>query len=176
MGVVEINANHSLRANQPKRQRLVWVFTVLERSVLKVRGAWVIVAQDVAVTGVVSIRLDWFRTSSTGLLGTAATADAATAVPTLVKKDTLNAALASGITARAAPTTAPTNAAFLFPSYHQTEETGVAGGLSQFNNVLPNPDRGEQELVLRPNQGLTARQGGVAGVGTVGFLVSLTQE
>lgn len=145
-------------------------------SVVKVRGAWVIVAQDVANTSAVSIRLDWFTTSAVGTAGTAATADSATVAPTIAKKDSTNAALAAGITARAAPTGGATSAKWLFPTYHQTEELQVGGALSQFNNVLPNPDRGEQELVLRQNQGLKAVQGAVAGVGNVGFLVSFTQE
>jgi hypothetical protein len=145
-------------------------------SVIKVRGAWVIVAQDVANTGAVSIRIDWLRTSAVGTGGTAAGYNVATLTPTFVPKDTANAALPAGITARAAPTAGATVAAWLFPTYHQTEELQVGGALSQWQNVLPNPDRGEQELTLRPGQGLLARQGAVAGAGNIAILISLTVE
>lgn len=145
-------------------------------NVLKIRGAWVTVAQDVANAGAVSIRLDWVRTSAVGTAGTAATADGSAIAPTLVKKDTANAALPAGVTARAAPTGGATTAQWLFPTFHQTEELQVGGALSQWNNVLPNPDRGEQELVLRQGQGLSAKQGAVASVGNIGFLVSFTVE
>lgn len=152
------------------------LFNTHATAVVKVRGAWVIVAQDVANTSAVSIRLDWFATSAIGTAGTAAIADSASIVPTLAKKDTVNAAIPAGITARAAPTGGATNARWLFPTYHQTEELQIGGALSQWNNVLPNPDRGEQELVLRTNQGLSAKQGTVVGAGNVAFLVSFTVE
>jgi hypothetical protein len=144
--------------------------------VIKVRGIWVIVAQDVANTGAVSIRLDWFRTSAVGTAGTAATAGSNTIAPTFAPKDSTNAALPAGVTARAAPTGGATSDDWQFPTYHQTEELQVGGALSQWNNVLPNPDRGEQELVLRQNQGIKAVQGAVAGAGNIGFLLSFTQE
>jgi hypothetical protein len=145
-------------------------------SIIKVRGAWVIVAQDVANTGAVSIRLDWFRTSAVGSGGTAATYNGAALTPTIVPKDTNNAPLPAGLTARAAPTAGATVAAWLFPTFHQTEELQVGGALSQWNNILPDPNRGEQELVLRPNQGFLARQGAVVGAGNIAILVSFTVE
>jgi hypothetical protein len=152
------------------------LFNANATATVKVRGIWVIVAQDVAVTGLVGVRLDWFRTSAVGTGGTAALGEGATIVPRITPKDTGNAALPAGVTARAAATGGATSAGWLFPTYHQTEETSVGAALSQWNNVLPNPDRGEQELVLRTNQGLAARQGTVAGVGNLGFLVSFTVE
>lgn len=144
--------------------------------VVKVRGIWVIVAQDVAVTGLVSVRMDWLRTSAVGTGGTAAAYNGSAIAPNIVPKDTSNAALPAGLTARAAPTGGATSAAWLFPTYHQTEETSMAGAVSQWENVLPNPERGEQELTLRPGFGLKGVQGAVAGVGTLGFLASFTVE
>lgn len=144
--------------------------------IIKVRGIWVIVAQDVANAAVVSARLDWFRTSAIGTAGTAAAAGSNTIAPTFAPKDTTNAALPTGITARAAPTGGAASDDWLFPTFHATEELQVGGALSQWNNILPDPDRGEQELVLRQNQGLKAVQGAVAGAGNIGFLVSFTAE
>lgn len=144
--------------------------------VVKVRGVWVIVAGDVAVTGLVAARLDWFRTSSAGTGGTAAQGEGATIVPRITRKDSRGAALPGNITARAAPTGAAASAAWLFPTYHHTEETNVGAALSQWNNVLPNPERGEQELTLKPGEGLKATQGSVASVGSLGFLVAFTVE
>jgi hypothetical protein len=152
------------------------VFNADAAKIVKVRGAWVIVAQDVANTGAVSIRLDWFRTSSVGTGGTAAVSNATTPVAAFSPKDTLNATLPAGVTARAAATAGAASSAFMFPTFHATEELQVHGGLSQWFNVLPDPERGEQELILRQNQGLKAVQGTVVGAGSIGFLVSFTVE
>lgn len=146
-------------------------------SVIKVRGAWVIVAQDVANTAAVSSRLDWFRTSAVGTAGTAATyGSASTTVPAINPKDTDNAALPAGVTVRDTPTGGATSAAWMFSTYHGTEELQVHAALSQWNNVLPNPERGEQEVTIRPSQGFAARQGTVTAAGNIGFLLSFTIE
>jgi hypothetical protein len=145
-------------------------------NIIKVRGAWVVPAQDVAVTGLVAVRLDWFRTSAVGTAGTAATYNSATIGPNISPRDSNNAALPAGVTARAAPTAGATAACYWFPTYHQTEETSVAAAYSQYGNVFPDPDRSEQEMILRPSQGLLAKQGTVAGVGSIGFLIAFTVE
>ena len=146
-------------------------------NVLKIRGAWVVVAQDVANAGAVSVRMDWFRTSAVGTAGTAATyGSASTTTPVINPKDTNNAALPSGVSMRDTPTGGATSSAWLFNTYHGTEELQVHAALSQWNNVLPAPDRAEQEVIIRPSQGFAARQGTVASVGNVGFLISFTIE
>lgn len=145
-------------------------------NILKVRGVWVGAATDVANNAAVNIRLDHFRTSAIGTAGTAATASPTTAVPAFTPKDSTNAALPAGVTARAAPTGGATNAAYLMTTFHGTEELQVHANLGQFFNALPNPERGEQELVLNPSQGYTIKQGTVASVGSLTFLVSFTIE
>lgn len=146
-------------------------------NIIKVRGAWVIVAQDVANTAAVSIRLDWSRTSAVGTAGTAATYNGtATNAANITPKDSLNAALPAGVSLRDTPTGGATSAAWLFPTYHGTEELQVHAALSQWNNVLPNPERGEQELTLNPNQGLKAVQGTVVGAGNIAILLAFTVQ
>ncbi len=146
-------------------------------AVIKVRGVWVIAAQDVANVAAVSVRLDWFRTSAAGTAGTAATyGSASTTVAAINPKDTDNAALPAGVSLRDTPTGGATSAAWLFNTYHGTEELQVHAALSQWSNVLPNPDRAEQEIAIRPSQGFAARQGAVASVGNIGFLISFTVE
>lgn len=146
-------------------------------NVIKVRGIWVSGDVSVANTAAVSARMDWFRTSAVGTGGTGATYNSAsTTVAAIVPKDTGNASLPAGVSARAAPTGGATSDAFWFMTYHQTEELQAGTGL-QFNfNILPAPERGEQEIVLRPSQGLKGVQGTVAAAGTLGFLVSFTVE
>jgi hypothetical protein len=157
--------------------KLMWdLFNADATALMKIRGIWVIVAQDVANAAAVSVREDWFRTSAVGTGGTAASRDANTIVPNLTMKDTTNAALPAGITARSAPTGGATSDDYLFPSYHAPEELQVHGGLSQFLNVLPDPSRGEQEMTFRQNQGIKMVQGTVAGAGNIGALVEFTVE
>ena len=145
--------------------------------IVKVRGIWVIVAQDVANTAAVSLRLDWLKTSAVGTGGTAATYNGtSTTAATVTPKDSANAALDADITARTVPTGGATTSAFIFPTYHAPEELQVHGGLSQFMNVRPDPSRGEQELTFRQNQGFKCVQGTVAAAGNIGFLMEFTVE
>ena len=148
-------------------------------NVIKVRGVWVVPAYDVAVTGVIAVRFDFFRTSSAGTGGTAAVynSTAVATTPSIVPKDTNNAALPSGVGARQSPTGGAASAAWAFHTYHVQEETSAWAGTSQFNNVMPNPERGEQEFTLRPGEGFKCVQGTVAGVAqNVGFLATFTVE
>lgn len=145
-------------------------------STLKVRKLFAIVATDVAVTGVVGVRVDTMRTSAVGTGGTAATttASASKTAAAFWPFATTNT-LTAGITARAVPTAGATDEQWLFPGYLLTEETSPAAAVAQFYNLLPELGT-EQAIELPTNKGLKVVQGSVASVGTVGFLVVFTIE
>lgn len=140
---------------------------------LELLGLFVTPQADVAVTGVVALRLDWFRTSTVGTGGTAAVYNGTSvAVPAIIPRDTTNPAL-GGLSARAAPTGGATIAAWWGFRYAFPEETHIATNLSQFFNTVK--DSGvDQNIVLRAGQGLMMRQGSVLSVGAVGFEVLFT--
>jgi len=143
---------------------------------LRIRGLYAIVATDVAVTGVVGVRLDAFRTSAIGTAGTAAstTASAVTTTPGFWALDG-STALPAGITARTVPTGGATNEQYYFPTYVFTEETLSPSAESQSLNMIPQLPGG-QALEIPAGKGLKVMQGTVAGVGTIGFLVVFTVE
>lgn len=143
---------------------------------LRLRKLFAIVATDVAVTGVVGVRVDTMRTSTVGTGGTAAVG------PTSASKTagafwpfTPGNTLPAGVTARVVPTGGATDEAWLWPSYLFTEETNVSSQVTQFYNLLPELST-EQSIELPTGKGLKVVQGSVASVGTIGFLVVFTIE
>jgi hypothetical protein len=146
--------------------------------VIDVRGIWVISKSDVAVTGVVAARYDFYRTSAIGTAGTTASVDGASADPgggNITKFDESNAAVPSQITVRVAPTGGATKTRWLFPVFAFPEETAPGAHLLQFQNALPMFTFG-QKLVIRENTGLLIQQGSVASVGSFSFLFAFTLE
>jgi hypothetical protein len=143
---------------------------------LRVRSLFAIVATDVAVTGVLGVRLDTMRTSAVGTGGTAATTTAS-ASKTAAGFYPLDGstALPAGITARAVPAGGATDEQWLWPTYVFTEETNMSSHMSQFFNLVPQLPA-EQALELPAGKGLKVVQGSVASVGNVGFLVVFTVE
>lgn len=147
--------------------------------VIDVRGIWMIPKTDVAVVGAVAIRVDLFRTSAVGTGGTAASYKSATpdvAGGTICPSDTANAALPAQVTARALPTAGATISEWLFASYAAGEETPTSMAyITQYQNILPVLQWG-QRLALREGQGILLKQGAVASVGSLGFLIAFTVE
>lgn len=142
---------------------------------LKLMGAWAVPKVDVAVTGVVGVEMGLYRTSAVGTGGTGATYNTGSALTaaTITPNDTLNATLPAGITARSAPTGGATISAPYFASYIPTEETATSmAHITQYQNLLPQTR--SQERVLREGQGMLFKQGTVAGVGSIGFLVDFS--
>lgn len=143
---------------------------------LRLRKLFAIVATDVAVTGVVGIRVDTMRTSSIGTGGTAAVGPAsASKTAGAFWPFTPGNTLPAGVTARVVPTAGATDEAWLWPSYLFTEETNISSQVTQFFNLLPELTT-EQSIELPTGKGLKVIQGSVASVGTVGFLVVFTIE
>lgn len=143
---------------------------------IRLRKLFAIVATDVAVTGVVGVRLDVMRTSAVGTGGTAATTTAsASKTAAGFWPFTPGATLTSGITARVVPTAGATDEQWLWPSYVFTEETNMSSHFPQFFNLLPDMYAG-QAVELTNGKGLKVVQGTVASVGNVGFLLAFTVE
>lgn len=152
--------------------------------VMDIRGAWIIPKLDAAVTGVLGVRVDLYRTSAVGTGGTAASTDSATpdvAGGNFTKFDELNTAIPAQITARVAPSGGATISRWLFPTSYSPEEamtatgSGPTGYLSQFQNLIPMFTFG-QKLVIRENTGILFKQGAIASVGSMSILVAFTLE
>ena len=137
---------------------------------LQLLGLWAVPQSDVAVTGVLSWRLDTHITSAAGTGGTAATyKGTVTTAATINPVDPRAAALPTGLTARSRPTGGAASVGWLFPSYVFTEETAPGTHLMQGVNLLFEPE-GAAPFVFPPGNGLLVQQGSVASVGSVAFL------
>jgi hypothetical protein len=135
-------------------------------------GLWAVPAFDVAVTGLVGVRLDVSRTSSAGTGGTAAGYRAATmTAPNVNPVDTRYPGLPAGITARQGATGGAAVDDWLFPSYVSTEETAPGTHLMQGINLLPDPKGGGVPLTINTGEGLLVQQGSVASVGSLSILL-----
>jgi hypothetical protein len=146
--------------------------------VLDVRGLWVTPKTDVAVTGVVSVRCDLYRTSAVGTGGTVASVDSATvdvAGGNFTKFDESNTAIPAQVTARVAPAGGATISRWLFPITYFPEETNAAAYTTPGINWIPMFSFG-QKLTVRENTGLLVKQNSVASVGSVSFLLAFTLE
>ncbi len=148
-------------------------------AVIDIRGVWAIPKTDVAVVGAVAIRVDLYRTSAVGTGGTAHSYKSATidvAGGNICPMDTNNAALPAQITARWLPTAGATISEWLLPTYALGEEAATSQAyMTQYQNLLPNLLWG-QKFALREGQGLLVKQGTVASIGNIGFLVAFTVE
>jgi hypothetical protein len=143
--------------------------------ILEVRGIWAIPKSDVAVTGVVGVEVQLMRTSAVGTGGTAHTYNGGTSSGNhvITPWDTNNAALPAQVTARAVPTGGATISAMYWAQYIFTEETNAATYVGAYTNLLPVGTM-NQRLTFNEGQGLLIKQGGVAGVGSLGFLTIFT--
>jgi len=146
---------------------------------VEIRGVWIIPDTDVAVSGAVAIRVDLYRTSAVGTGGTAAVYKSATpdvAGGTIWPVDTTNADLPAQITARHLPTGGATISGWIFPTYALGEEAATSQAyMTQYQNIMPNLTWG-QKFMLREGQGLLLKQGAVASIGNLHFLIAFTVE
>jgi len=148
--------------------------------VMDIRGLWLIPKNDVAVTGVVAVRLHLYRTSAVGTGGTEASYDSVTpdvGGGNFTKFDELNDDLPAQITARVIPGGGATISRWMFPIHYSPEELGTSAGgyLIQGINMIPTFLYG-QKLIVRENTGLLVRQGAVNSVGSGSVLVAFTLE
>lgn len=147
--------------------------------IIDIRGIWIIPKTDVAVVGAVAARVDLYRTSAVGTGGTAHSYKSPTpdvGGGNISPMDTLNAALPAQITARWLPAAGATIAEWMIATYTLGEETPTSMAyLSQYQNILPNMTVG-QKFALNEGQGILLKQGTVASVGSLGFLIAFTVE
>lgn len=134
---------------------------------LRLRGLKSFAGTDVAVTGVVGVRLSLTRTSAVGTGGTAVASEGTDqTVPTIAKLDPAYAALPAEVTARSAPAGGATAGAVLGLRLQFTEETSVVSAPYEFTSQ-------ESSVLVPEGTGLRIVQGSVAGVGTVGYEILL---
>lgn len=146
-------------------------------NVIKIQGLWAVSGGDVANNSALATRLDLFRTSAVGTGGTASSYNSTTIVnANITPCDSTNAALPSGVSARALPTGGATSSSWLFSFYAFTEELAAQSYDQQGINIMPDSKRGAQDMTLNPSEGLKVVQGTVDSAGTLGFLVLFTVE
>lgn len=145
---------------------------------MDIRGLWMMPKLDVAVTGAVAVRLDLYRTSAVGTGGTTASIESATidvGGGNFNRTDPAMTALPAQITARVFPSGGATISRWLFPFNVAPEESNTSMGyFVQSVNVLP--EIMGHHLVVPENTGILVKQGSVASVGSVTFLVAFTLE
>jgi hypothetical protein len=134
---------------------------------LYIRAIYVRVKADVAVSGVVAPRFDFFLTSTVGTSGTSVPYAPSAAGSALIPLDSKQSGLPTGVTARTIPTGGATSAVWLTATHPFSEETNASTYLAQYNNVL-----GEASpIVVNPGEGIKATQGSVASVNSYSFVV-----
>lgn len=142
---------------------------------LTVRGIWPVTDSAVAKTGALSAAYHFYRTTTKSSGGTNCTYESsATLAPNFFRMNPGDSVLSSAISCKTALTSISTGVA-LFPAYVFTEETNVATLLQQYFNLIPTRHWG-QELVVPAGTGIAARQGPIASVGSVGWLVEFTLD
>jgi len=141
---------------------------------LDLRGLYAMPKLDVAVVGAVAVRGDLYRTSAIGTGGTATVASSATrdvAGGSVWKFDTLQPTLPASISGRVAPTGGATISHWLAPWSTMPEETNAASYNLQGVNLLPRPVDDGMGIIVRENSGILVKQGAVASVGSVAYLL-----
>jgi len=130
---------------------------------------------DVAVTGAVGVRFDFFRTTALSSGGTAGTYESSsTLAANFARLDTNDSLISSGVSAKTVLTSITTGA-YLFTTLTFTEETNAASNLHQGYNLLSDRPY-TKPLTLRPGQGVAVRQGTVASVGEISWRLLLTTD
>lgn len=151
---------------------------------ITVRGIWPIAELSQANAGIVAPRFELYRTTAVASGGTASAAfeSATTTLANFARMDTNDASLSSHISCRTRLTSITTGT-FLWPQYVTSAVSSLIGGaagnapaaLMQGINFIPQREFGE-ELVVRAGTGLAVRQGTVASVGSVGWLIQFTVD
>lgn len=145
---------------------------------LDLRGIWLVPKLDVAVTGVVGVRVDVYRTSAVGTGGNAAIRpENASASPdpaggSFARFNDAYPTLPSQITARVFPGGGATISRWLFPAGYMPEETNPSPYLSSGMNLVPNFNGDGPRLMVPENSGLLLKQGPIASVGSVSIIVA----
>lgn len=150
--------------------------------VIKILGIYPSIKAEAGVTGLVSLRFDFYRTSAVGTGGTAAAYKSATADVAggnITPRDTTNAALPAQITARHLPTGGATISEWISREACFVEETNAGTHLCLGQTEVlygANAPIGQQRLTLREGQGFLIKQGAVASVNNIAFQIVFSVE
>jgi hypothetical protein len=126
------------------------------------------VSGEAAVTGVIAVDLFLTRTTAVGTGGTAATNNGTSLTAATFTSMNHQQVLSPSITARLTPTGGGTAGAVIAQRSVYTEETNAGSYVPQVDMVQPV----DQELIVPENSGIRIVQGGVSGVGNIGFDVT----
>jgi hypothetical protein len=152
---------------------------------LTLRGIWPIPELSQTITGNVGLpRFEFYRTTAAASGGTASAAfeSATTILANFFRMNPGDPSLSSHVSCRTRLTSITTGT-FLWPQHVASMATTLIGGnammavsaLMQGINFIPQREFG-QELVVPPGQGVACRQGTVASLGSVGWLLEFTQD
>jgi len=145
--------------------------------IIRVHGIFPIVDTDVAVTGVLGIRILATRTSTVGTGGTPWVKDGAVDVAggAWVSMDTSDVDIPSQITGRHLSTAGATDQAWLRGMYVMGEESATSQAYT-FQGQVNMFDSCEtcKPIMLREGFGIKVRQGAIASVGNVRFRIVFT--
>ena len=129
---------------------------------------------DVAVTGTLGVRFDFYRTSSAGTGGTSGTDRSVLPnVPTFVPMDTARCrelGILAGIF-RSAPTGGANVLHYVGRNYIFPEETNAQTNAHQHFNLLPDTGSG-MPFIIHDGEGLLCKQGSVASVNSFTFKIT----
>lgn len=151
-------------------------------NVIRITGIWIVPNTNVNAGLNKGLRFDFYRTSAAGTGGTAFTyGGTSNTAATIVPKDTDNAALPSGVSARLAPSGGATTAHWLDFAYMAADDATASQVTAYMNsfamsNLIKQPMRGEQEITVRPSQGFKIVQDNDANSPQWGFFIDFTIE
>lgn len=145
--------------------------------VIKIRAILPIIDTDVAVVGVVGIRVIVVRTSTVGTGGTAWVKNGAVDVAggAWAALDTSNADIGANITARHLSTAGATTHAWMRGAYLMGEEASTSLAYNfQGQYDMAGDVSGCQPIILREGFGIKIYQGAVASAGNIRFRILFT--
>lgn len=148
------------------------------------RGLWPIVELSQLNIQALVARFELYRTTAASSGGTASAAfeSASSILANFFRLNPGDASLSSHISAKTVLTSITTGT-FLWPAYVSSVATTLQGGMGSMNinqllagvNFIPQREFG-QELVIPAGQGLAMRQGTVASLGSIGWLIEFTVD
>ncbi len=148
-------------------------------NIIRIRGVWVIPNVNINSGASVGTWVDLYRTSSVGTGGTTATyGGIVSTAATINPKDTTNPALPAGISARLAPAGGAAQAQWLDFTMLAVDDGQLPAYMNGYSwsNLIKEPQRGEQSIVLNPSEGFSIITRTHANNPQFGFFVDFTVE
>lgn len=138
-------------------------------------GIWPRPATDVAVSGLVSTRYDFFKTTTLSSGGSACNYESQSTLScNFWRFDSGDAAMSSQVTAKTVLTSITTSF-HMFHYYVHPEELNAASVLIQASNFVPGGAY-TKKITLRQGEGIAVRQGTIASVAATGWFLAMTTD